>query len=114
MIFKPRGALNIQSDPSQIPDDQMQRCKNLNLETRGMVELRRGSWKLGSVAFSYHSDTFDFMIEHGGDRYYFATDGSIYKNEFSTESLFDSNGLQLYDVNEIELMATLGTGENAL
>jgi hypothetical protein len=59
------------------------------------------------VALSSANEVFDFIIEYGGDRYYFAEDGSIYKNEFQVENLLDSNGLQLYDVNGKLLSAVI-------
>jgi hypothetical protein len=97
--FKTSGSLDISTGSSQLPDNGLQRAKNVNLGTRGHITLRRGSFRVGKVANSQSDETFDFLIEQGGDRYYFTADGSIYKNEFQTEALFDSDELQLYDVN---------------
>jgi hypothetical protein len=102
--FKTSGSLDISTGSSQLPDNGLQRAKNVNLDSRGHITLRRGSFRVGKVANSGAGETFDFLIEQGGDRYYFAADGSVYKNEFQTEALFDSDELILHDVNGVELM----------
>jgi hypothetical protein len=104
--FKTSGSLDIATGSSQLPDNGLQRAKNVNLGTRGHITLRRGSFKLSD---DYAFDTVDFIIEQGGDRYMFDTDGRIYRNELSIsvayEDLFDSNSLQLYDSGEVKLLA---------
>jgi hypothetical protein len=100
--FKTSGSLDIATGPPQLPDDGLQRAKNVNLDTTGDIKLRRGSHKIGIV--TTNDVTIDFLIEHGGDRYYFDTDGNIYINEATDagapvmyEGLFDSNELRLLD-----------------
>jgi hypothetical protein len=112
--FKGSGSLDVSTGAPQLPDDGLQRAKNVGLDTKGHITLRRGSYKLGVVATSSAKEIFDFMIEQGGDRYYFASDGSIYKNESLTEELYDSNGLLLSDVNGVQFMVISEDSVNEL
>jgi len=77
IIFKPLGSLDITTDPCDLPDEGMQRCKNLRLDENGVLKIRDGSYKLNSTALS---GTMDFIIEQGGNRYILGGK-YIYKNE---------------------------------
>jgi hypothetical protein len=77
IIFKPIGILDIATDPSNLPDEGMKRCKNLRLDEMGVLKIRDGSYKLNSTALV---GTMDFIIEQGGNRYVFGEE-YIYKNE---------------------------------
>jgi len=68
IIFKPLGSLDIATHASDLPDDGMQRCKNLRLDETGVLKLRDGSFKLNSTAIA---GTPNFIIEQGGVRYIF-------------------------------------------
>ena len=77
IVFKPIGSLDITTDPCDLPDEGMQRCKNLRMDENGVLKLRDGSYKLNSTAMA---GTMDFIIEQGGNRYVFGGQ-YIYKNE---------------------------------
>jgi len=66
IIFKPLGTLDVATDPSDLPDDGMKRCKNLRLDEKGVLKLRDGSFKINTTALV---GTMDFVIEQGGHRY---------------------------------------------
>jgi hypothetical protein len=77
ILFKPSGSLDIATDPSDLPDDGMQRCKNLRLDEKGVLKLRDGSYKLNDTELI---GTMDFVIEQGGNRYILGGK-YIYRNE---------------------------------
>lgn len=77
ILFKPNGSLDITTDPTDLPDNGLQRCKNLKLDQIGIVTLRDGSYKLNGTAMI---GTMDFIIEQGGNRYCFGGQ-YIYRNE---------------------------------
>ena len=86
IIFKPPGTLDINTDPSSLPEQSdgktimsgaMTRCKNLRLNQSGVLVTRDGSQKMSDNQID---GIIDFIIEQSGDRYTFAGD-QIYKNE---------------------------------
>lgn len=96
IIFKPKGSLDIATDPSDLKEEKgtaltdetgkltsyaMTRCKNLRLDKTGMAQTRLGTDLINASAI----ESIGRIIEQGGDRYEFAGTG-IYKNEVSIES----------------------------
>lgn len=86
IVFKPNGTLDIDTDPSDLPEESdgsnivsgsMQRCKNLRLDEKGVLRARDGSYKLNSTVLV---GTMDFIIEQAGSRYVFGGE-YIYKDE---------------------------------
>ena len=77
ILFKPTGTLDIATDPTGIKDEDMQRCKNMDLSQSGVVRTRDGHSKLNSAAID---DDVSFIICQGGYRYEFSGD-NIYRNE---------------------------------
>jgi len=91
VIWKPNGPLNIAEDPSNLPQeisgsiiasDSLTRCKNLRVNTQGVLKTRDGSTRLNSTAISTDPH---LIIEQSGNRYIFAG-SQIYKNESSISS----------------------------
>lgn len=78
--FKPNGSLDINTDPTDLPDIGFSRCKNLELDKQGSTSTRKGSIKINATAMA------DLSINHiqmlAGTRYSFAGD-DIYNNETS-------------------------------
>jgi len=86
IIFKPTGSLDIDTDPSELPQSiegtdivsgAFKRCKNLRLDEKGVLKVRDGSYQINATALI---GTMDFRIEQGGYRYVFGGE-YIYKNE---------------------------------
>ena len=90
IIWKPNGAFNLSEDPSNLPQeinqngtivasDALSRCKNLRVDTQGVLRTRDGATKFNASAI----DTSPHLIvEQGGNRYTFAGT-KVYKNESS-------------------------------
>lgn len=88
ILWKPSGALDIATDPSDLPETAQQngiysealtRCKNLRLDRRGVVKLRYGSSKVNASAID---TAIWLLIEEAGHRYAFAG-STIYRDEVS-------------------------------
>lgn len=79
MILNPSGSLDVSSDPSELPDDGLTRCKNLRINQKGIAKTRDGSAKLNASAINA---AIWWIEEQGGTRYTFAGT-AIYSNESS-------------------------------
>jgi len=77
--FDPSGTLDVSTDPSDLKEINMQRCKNMVVDTDGLVSTRNGNSKINATQID---DDVSFMIEQDGARYSFSSD-EIYKNESS-------------------------------
>jgi hypothetical protein len=82
-IFNPSGFLDIASDPSDLGDGDLVRCKNLSLDRTGMAETRDGSSKINESALD--QTTIHRIVEQGGTRYTFAGT-KIYEDESAIET----------------------------
>ena len=82
MKFNPTGSLNISLDPSDLPEGDFVRCKNLRINQVGLAKTRDGSAKLNATPVD---TAFWWLEEMDGSRYAFAgTD--IYEDEVSIAS----------------------------
>lgn len=79
IIFDPSGTLDVSTEPVDLKDIDLQRCKNLVVERDGYLETRDGHSRLNETAIDFDVD---FIIEHKGARYEFSAD-EIYRNEVS-------------------------------
>jgi len=88
VIWKPNGPLNVAEDPSNLQQEisgniigsgALIRCKNLRVDTQGVLKTRDGSTRFNSTAIATSPH---LIIEQAGNRYVFAGT-SIYKNESS-------------------------------
>lgn len=77
VYFLPQGSLNVATDPSQLEDVDMARCKNLRTDIPKAVELRDGSSTLNTTAIDTDASN---IIEQSGNRYTM-TATKIYKDE---------------------------------
>lgn len=80
MLFKPSGTLDVTSDPTILGDGDMQRCKNLRIDMKGIAVTRDAISALNSSAISVPNK----LIEQSGIRYAFGQ--NIYRNEVSIDS----------------------------
>jgi hypothetical protein len=87
IFFKPTGLLDINTDPSELPETgdgvnlasgAMTRCKNLRLDQPGVAKTRDGGQKLNAAAVD---GTIEYLAEQDGYRYSFMSSGHIYRNE---------------------------------
>ena len=78
-LFDPSGTLDVSTEPADLKDTDMQRCKNLRLSEDGVVKTRDGHSKINSAAIDVDVS---FIIEEDGFRYSFSGD-EIYRNEAS-------------------------------
>ena len=87
LIFKSNGALDIATDPNDLPAEvvgkdtvsfAMQRCKNLRLDTMGVAKTRHGSQKLNTTQIE---GTPEFLFVNNDKRYLFTVGGLIYGDE---------------------------------
>lgn len=94
IFWKPSGQLDINTDPSSLPEssdgnnissDALTRCKNLRTDRNGVVYLRDGSSKFNSSAIS----AINLLVEQSGYRYSLGAD--IYKDETLIKSGLSSN-----------------------
>lgn len=118
-VFNPSGVLNISSDPSDLDDGDMVRCKNMRINQKGKVTTRYGSNKINTQAI----DTdIQYLVEQGGDRYVFAGT-SLYLNESSIASsltntswsaikynAFNDTTQQVYAINGTDRKRIEGAG----
>jgi len=110
ILFKPNGSLDLSSDPTEIPDDGLSRCKNIRLDHAGKVVTRDGSTKLNATAL----DAFvDHITIQGGDRYSFSG-GKLYKNESSLGNVDGTAGwtsiqYNAYNSEDYNIYATNGS-----
>ena len=74
--WKPNGTLNISTAATDLPDDGMQRCRNLSVDRTGRLDTRPGSTKFGSQL----DTAANLLIEQAGARYAFAGT-KIYQDE---------------------------------
>lgn len=82
ILFTPNGSLDVSTDSADLPDDGMQRCKNMRLDQDGKAIVRDGSTKLNAVAIG---TPIYRIIEQGGTRYSFAST-IIYSDETSIKT----------------------------
>lgn len=87
IIFKPTGSLDVNTDPSDLPETNagtsvasgsFARCKNLTLDRSGQATTRKGSRALNASALS----TINHVQIQAGVRYSFASN-NIYRDESS-------------------------------
>ena len=79
MFFDPSGTLDVSTEPSDLKETDMQRCKNLVLDQSGELFTRDGHSKINASAID--TDISEIIVQDG-DRYSFSGD-EIYLNEVS-------------------------------
>lgn len=88
ILWKPSGALDVATDPSDLPEEAkdngiyseaVTRRKNLRHDQKGVLKLRDGSSKVNASAID---TAIWLLLEQGGTRYTFAGT-SIYRDESS-------------------------------
>lgn len=119
--FKPSGALDVSTDPSDLPEqvdksglnftsEAMTRCKNLRVDRRGLVSTRDGSTKFNTSAIE---TAIHLLMEQSGNRYAFAGT-QIYENESSiatglTDSQWSGVKYKAFNDTALNIFATNGT-----
>jgi hypothetical protein len=89
VIFNPSGALDVATDPSDLPEQvdgktamsgAMLRCTNLSLDRMGIASTRKGTSKLNATAISAPNH----IVEQGMESTYRST---CQKNSYSNSTL---------------------------
>ena len=71
VIFKPVGILDVSTEPVDVKDIDMVRCKNLDLSQSGVIKTRNGHSKINTTAI----DTdISLILVLGSLGYYFSSD----------------------------------------
>lgn len=95
LLFRPTGLLDLNTDPaamesvtseSIISSGNMQRCKNLRLDTMGIAKTRHGSTKINQTALNVLPG---HLTELSGVRYALGT--NIYRNEVKISVTANAN-----------------------
>ena len=90
LIFRPNGTLNIAAAPGKITEIDMQRCKNLRLPRKGIIDTRKGHTKV-------HDNTagasVNNIITQDDTTYIFTEDDNGISGEIDDSGIYVGEGI---------------------